>query len=1101
MNKLLFDKPMHIDEVKERYDFGKVSVLTTPNIFPLVNGIEYSEKDFNLMKSRKTSYPIGKKMDRRIELYDNDLRRVWNEARIKLQRIKKAMKFFAKMDYSNTQTIDEIAKLPPKYKVQFAELANKYDIDLSMLNSIVLNPSLVVNARYDSKNNLIEVNPDYLKQHGMIRVGDSEEYMSEVNKTFIHELGHSFWYQKLTEEQRMEWSALSKFFTRDELEGDLSQYLVGEKKKFDGSTSYSPYYTLRDDKFVSVYARYGMREDFAESFLYYKTSPATLKRISPDKFGFIEKVIVPKMEKKIKKQDVGDYIEEQFEPDIENPKNVRDKIVAILLALGDGLSATAKEHYEAAFNLGKIKGGYYTGQELFDISKLTVKEKEALQKLYQRNDGYLDSFVDDLVDDFDSALFVMTGNEVVGSIKPYEDVEAFDEEFDSIMDSQEHRLGLYATTGASLAMMMGLKIMTDDFYVGGFWHTVGDDKVCSGCDSLDGQWMTYDYFLENHGNTECDGNCRCGDLFEPALAPEGGFELMVKGGEGSGHFGHAGIPGHQGGSTTEGGTLDITKESFLKQKYVTRELKADYSRFLFGLKTKHMEPSVAAYASLVYKAIGKEEPPLNNALFENQSVKKDFLKQKEDAKDEILGNIIDQHQKIQDEIQAAMEPTHNNEDQWKAQREVERKYYPVAENVVLDFLKQKYEDTQAKLKEEGYKSTVTVYRGITDAIPAKGATEHILNNFKISNDRKETTIDDIRSLSSIVSYSKDSSVARYFAGEKADANGLVYEVKIPRSSIIAAAGVTPGIASYDYDSKMKEQPIFAIQTGEEKIKMQDWFGEDIEKEDKKLNKGGQGSGNFGHAGRKGEVGGSAKEGEASGSDSGQKFLKGDRKAFIKDLNEARKATFEKSHDMQMGIFFGVDWIGQDQSGTILSLNKMVAEKYGSTVSDKDITEVFSKMRPGINPAYALMIMNIGMIGIGSDGQPEDKSKKFFDAILKEKEFSEKQFKKVFGDSVEVYKGVSAKYSATIEENTNGFKVKDMPLSSYTIDKNVAIEFAGPGGYLLSRTISADEAWFGVHSHEDFNHKYGTRENGEGEIVVGNKEPYTHFSPAQVKAVH
>lgn len=518
MNKIIFDKPKSIDVVKEEYNISKVSVLTTPNIYPLVKGIEFAG-DISFVLAKKRVFPIKRKMDAHIEAYQNAMLREWKAAKSKLKSLINKLKEVNKVDYNNKLTVMRIAKIPSKYKLQFVETADKYGLNLALLDSIVLNPSLMVNARYDNEHNLMEFNPDYLEQHGMIRIGDSGEVISETDKTLIHEFAHAYWYNSLTEEDRMKWSSLATFLEREQLTGDMSQYLVGEKKRFDGSTMYSEYYTVRDEPFVSVYARFNTREDFAECFLYYKVAPKTLERINPEKYAFIQDKIGSKIEK--------ENLSKAFEPDVEDPKKLRDKIIAYLDNLKDDLSEVAKDAIITAFLLGKQKAAHYTGDTY--NPELTTAEKEEVQRLLAQNDEYLDGFMDTLSEEHDNVLFTLAPTGFIEGVKEYDDIDTFDQEFEGIMDNQEYRLSSYAINGLENALAMGMIGGLMGTFAGGYWHTEQDDRVCDECGPLDGQWMSLDEF-ENYC-VDVDGihpNCRCKRLFEPALAPGDEMQLMAK---------------------------------------------------------------------------------------------------------------------------------------------------------------------------------------------------------------------------------------------------------------------------------------------------------------------------------------------------------------------------------------------------------------------------------------------------------------------------------------------------------------------------------------------------------------------------------------------
>lgn len=1221
MNQLIFDKPKTIEELKGQYNLSKVSLVTSANLYPLVKGIEY-EGDASLTLMKKRVFPIKRKMDQAIEAYTNDMLKEWDAAKKKLLALKNRIKTFKKMDYNNVQTIDRIGKIPFRYKKQLVEIADKYDLNLAVLDKIVINPSLVVNARYDGRKNLLEFNEAYLAQHGMIRIGETKELISETTKTFVHEFGHCIWYNSLTEEDRRAWASLSRFYERADLTGDMNQYVVGEKKKFDGSVIYSPYYTNRNDVFISIYARFSMREDFAECFLYYKVSPETLQKIDANKYIFLEEKIGRKLTKSIEKYGTSEgadkawdtrgrkgketnttvdwkpvmtkeegykwnenskfrgkfyhgtdnakkllkdgfndggvfltessydashfgkdkiqvfvnvknvldipwnektdrlypdlpsrshlmkdkdalsyhsgngfvlwikdktkvavvkdpetkedwtggklrlYKSEGFEPTIQEPHKVRDKIIMTLEELKDNLNSTAKEHLSSIYNLGRQKGVYYTGAAL--LAAMSQEDKDKIQELLNRNDTYLDNFMDQLVDEYDDVLFDKTPTGMIEGEKTYSDIDEFDSKFSDVMDTKEHRLGLYAVNGLSLGLMAGMMAETGEEFAGGYWHTTDDDRVCDGCAKLDGMWMSYDEYNILYGNNECDGNCRCGELFEPAYAPGDDLQLMVKGGQGSGNFGHQGRPGEIGGSG--GGTA-------------TQETNSRYSD-----KTT-IDKEGKIHTSDVNDAV--------KALYEGRKV---VLSQPRE-----VSTLLDKLAQISREAEAAGK---------------EAKMYDLCNvsvagtNLFCAQSKGIPRLEMPQLKGQAFSGSPADQYYQKDKRGEVDITSTFVDQLKLENVKVipgEERADYLRATQNELNGVKVAGITQAIREGKLDSQYLI----ISRDNyIIDGHHRWAATVAVDYEDNAPgdlKMPVMRVDMDiipllERTIKFTDDMG--IKRQVAKmlkcacqgLVKGGTGSGNFNHAGRPGNVGGSGEGGSSGKESSGNKFLKGDRQAFVKELETERNKTFSPEHEREMSMFFGVDWIGQDQSGSILKLNQMVASHYGSKIEDRDIVDVFSKMRPGVNPAIGLIIMQTGFTGMTTDGKPVDRSNEMMTKILKEKEFSYNQFKKTFGDSVEVYKGITAKHSAIVIENKTAMVIKDMPLSSYTIDKNIAREFAGKDGHILSRTITAGDAWFGVHSHPDFSNKYGKHKNGEGEIVVGNKDPYTHFKAEKVEHI-
>lgn len=645
MSRILFHQPIHIDEIAKRFDLENTAVVTTANTYPMVKGLVLEKKKESHFKT---------KTDRAIKTYRSALVSEWANAREKMRVLLNKQTALKKMDYNNAQTIDRIAKVPFRFKKQFVEIADRYGLNLSIVEGIVLNNTLTVNARFDHKKNVLEINPNYLKQHGMIRLVDGGQWISETSKTFIHEFGHAFYYNSLSEEDRMKWQTLATFLQRGELTGDMSQYIVGEKKRSDGTISYSPYYTLKDEQFVSVYARFNIKEDFAESFLYYKVEPEFLKKQCPSKFDFLDEKVGAKIEKggegsgrypkgsggekesnveyhtggdalgqeyhgfitavdkatgkKIGRVDYsywqgqtevkmievapefrrqghglnllnrlqseskkpiaiqGDFAtkegqalwnrfknqsnekvqkayrdpesyfsdeeivrrsnEEKFIPKIQDPKKLKEEKDKILLGLSLALSAKAIPAYQTAFKIGQEKAKAELG--LGKIKPITeVVHEEEIAPLLDDNDEYLDNLIEDVSEEYEDIMFTKDPYGNITGVRAWDSEEDFDESFDDVMDTQEHRLGIFAVSGIGLASMAGLAYLASELMAGGYWHTHEDDRTCDGCDALDGQWMTFDERESVYQTTECDGNCRCWQLFEPAPAPEGGVEGML----------------------------------------------------------------------------------------------------------------------------------------------------------------------------------------------------------------------------------------------------------------------------------------------------------------------------------------------------------------------------------------------------------------------------------------------------------------------------------------------------------------------------------------------------------------------------------------------
>jgi hypothetical protein len=108
--------------------------------------------------------------------------------------------------------------------------------------------------------------------------------------------------------------------------------------------------------------------------------------------------------------------------------------------------------------------------------------------------------MDEMIDEFDGVFFDKDTAGMITGEKEYGDIEDFDNAFSDVMDTQEHRLNLYAINGLSLGLMAGLSDVVQDEFAGGIWHTSPDDRVCDGCAALDGRWMSFDEYDLLYGN-------------------------------------------------------------------------------------------------------------------------------------------------------------------------------------------------------------------------------------------------------------------------------------------------------------------------------------------------------------------------------------------------------------------------------------------------------------------------------------------------------------------------------------------------------------------------------------------------------------------------
>ena len=129
---------------------------------------------------------------------------------------------------------------------------------------------------------------------------------------------------------------------------------------------------------------------------------------------------------------------------------------------------------------------------------LEVDESDlAFQKVEGWNTGFLNKFRDSILATIKKGVGIFSDVET-DLIIPLV-LTAFEKE--------SYRLRMYASEGFIKARMAGiLETEARDGAVGGYWETVGDDKVCPTCEAKDGNWYKNDEVLDAYPS---HANCRC----------------------------------------------------------------------------------------------------------------------------------------------------------------------------------------------------------------------------------------------------------------------------------------------------------------------------------------------------------------------------------------------------------------------------------------------------------------------------------------------------------------------------------------------------------------------------------------------------------------
>ena len=177
--------------------------------------------------------------------------------------------------------------LPHGIKKRIARIASKYNLDLDIINNFKLRERGLGHASYNWEYNIFKIVPEYFIRQGMIRLG-MRKMIPEFEKTFLHEFGHAVWHQTLTDKQKADYINLIPKF-HEEVK-DKTLYVRGKTNRLDGKEVFSQYWTGALKPFVSDYARYNPKEDFAESFVWHRVAPDELKAIDANRFEFMEKI-------------------------------------------------------------------------------------------------------------------------------------------------------------------------------------------------------------------------------------------------------------------------------------------------------------------------------------------------------------------------------------------------------------------------------------------------------------------------------------------------------------------------------------------------------------------------------------------------------------------------------------------------------------------------------------------------------------------------------------------------------------------------------------------------------------------------------------------
>lgn len=200
----------------------------------------------------------------------------------------------------------------------------------------------------------------------------------------------------------------------------------------------------------------------------------------------------------LRKQD--DEEDDYYEPSEEEKRHISDAFnaflngiaAAVILGQSRGLTASAMEGARSA-------GGGLTHTQL----------QRSIEEAANFNAEHFSGLKDDAVDALKTLL-------ASGKIKDDQDLQ---DKLSDLMDAISNRAERYAKGGGNAAWSSALRAAGEANGVeGGIWDCNFGPGSCKDCETLHGQWLSWDEFDDTYQQTECDGGCNCG--FHAAENPE-----------------------------------------------------------------------------------------------------------------------------------------------------------------------------------------------------------------------------------------------------------------------------------------------------------------------------------------------------------------------------------------------------------------------------------------------------------------------------------------------------------------------------------------------------------------------------------------------------
>lgn len=262
-------------------------------------------------------------------------------------------------------------------------------------------------------------------------------------------------------------------------------------------------------------------------------------------------------------------------------------------------------------------------------------------------------------------------------------------------------------------------------------------------------------------------------------------------------------------------------------------------------------------------------------------------------------------------------------------------------------------------------------------------------------------------------------------------------------------------------------------------------------------KGGSGSGNFGHAGRPGEVGGSGPGGGASGRESARSFVTAHQDEILERIKSTPEGYVPVKYETRLHDIGKVDVARKDY----------LTQQGFSAQEIERLDEIGTAWREGPHLPDAKLMRRAAVDAEGRSwfdeyqyreshggrSQPTDRERALLAA---QRDFTVETMRLVYGDNVEVQRFVGGPSGEAarlaLERGADHVDFGVNAISSFSTEEVGVFQYRGDAGGVTFRTrVPVENIW----AHGD---AWGVLARGEREAIVGFKSKTLRIPKSQIR---